>query len=1191
MTARPFCAAALAALIASGGVGVAFAQDAVRLRTWEHSDFARMVFDWPASVGYSAAIDGQTLTVRFDRPLETDLGPVRERLGGYIESVSAGPEGRVLSFALTGRMVLGQFTNENSIVIDLRRAPGETQQTAQAEAAEAQPTQPPVTGDAPPTAVPLGVRVGAHPDYTRVVFDWTEQTGYTVTRNGRAATLTFERAAIIDTAAVAGDLPPGILLVSSLPSTGQTRVTFAIPESAELRDFSLESRVVFDVLAPADVRNAQAAPLPPGQVPQVAQASAEPEGQPEAEPPAPDPEPETAVAPVEPAPTEEEAAARQDAALAEAVQDGTIEFREGLDPTLPQRTPEQRDEAAREQQAQPERDPIPAPEQAEAAPAEPAPAAEQAAPEQAATQTAPEEPAGPPLFDYTFPFPEEVGAAVFRRGGNVWMIFDYAAPIENLADLRTKGAPAVERLDQLPIGNATVLRANIPDQRVNARARREGFDWVIEFRVAPQAPAVQVPIDADVTGDIGPHLSMPSEVPGAALNVPDPDMEDSMRVATLRESGMGMDGHRRYPEFELLATAQGVVLTRLSDQVLLDRNFDGFQISAPDGLAISGVAPEAPVSSGPILSSRRLFDLAGLMRGPQDEFEEQRGALFRSLAEVPEEKLDEARLAYAGFMMAHGRGHEALGILRVVERDNEALMNRPQNQALQAASAVLARRSTEALERLNDPRLDGFAEAAIWRGAALALDGDPKAAHDAFRAGDSLLARYPFPLRGRLGLLRIESAFQNRDLAAARSWIENLEQERTELGRSEQAALDYQRARLAVASQDLDLAEELFLEVMDSGDRKSAYFAERAYIAMARKQGLMDDEEALERYERLRYAWRGGLEELSLLRTLGELYLEQPDYFKGLDVYRTAVKYFPDNPQAEELAGEMAEIFADLFLNGEADTLPPLRAIALYEEFKELTPAGEKGDRLIEDIADRLAAVDLLPEAAVKLEELLANEERIPPGEERVRLSSKLALIYLLDDLPEKAEETLANNRLNLDLFNLDPGLEADRNRLLARAKFQQGEYDDAIKELAGDVSLEADLIRRDLYRKTENWQESAKVLQRLAGNPPEDPAAGVEGQTARYVINWAVALFQNNDREGLTDLVDLWGPAMANSSLSGVFDYITDRTPGPASDDVLSTVDQLIGAERFDAFLAAYEDRLFAPQEPAAVEASARSF
>ncbi len=64
----------------------------------------------------------------------------------------------------------------------------------------------------------------------------------------------------------------------------------------------------------------------------------------------------------------------------------------------------------------------------------------------------------------------------------------------------------------------------------------------------------------------------------------------------------------------------------------------------------------------------------------------------------------------------------------------------------------------------------------------------------------------------------------------------------------------------------------------------------------------------------------------------------------------------------------------------------------------------------------------------------------------------------------------------------------------------------------------------------------------------------------------------------------------MANSSLSGVFDYMTNQTRAPTGGDVLATVDQLIGADRFDAFIQAYRDKLFAPPPTPTAEVTASS-
>src|SRR3546814_19116947 len=64
----------------------------------------------------------------------------------------------------------------------------------------------------------------------------------------------------------------------------------------------------------------------------------------------------------------------------------------------------------------------------------------------------------------------------------------------------------------------------------------------------------------------------------------------------------------------------------------------------------------------------------------------------------------------------------------------------------------------------------------------------------------------------------------------------------------------------------------------------------------------------------------------------------------------------------------MREIFAEIYKGPGDPEVPPLRALALYEEFMELTPAGPEGDRIIAGLADRLVEVDLLDRAPKLLE-------------------------------------------------------------------------------------------------------------------------------------------------------------------------------------------------------------------------------
>ena len=60
----------------------------------------------------------------------------------------------------------------------------------------------------------------------------------------------------------------------------------------------------------------------------------------------------------------------------------------------------------------------------------------------------------------------------------------------------------------------------------------------------------------------------------------------------------------------------------------------------------------------------------------------------------------------------------------------------------------------------------------------------------------------------------------------------------------------------------------------------------------------------------------------------------------------------------------MNQVFRDLFLDGSANQMSEVSALALYYEFRELTPAGSDGDEMIRKLSDRLVAVDLLVQAA-----------------------------------------------------------------------------------------------------------------------------------------------------------------------------------------------------------------------------------
>ena len=86
--AKAAACAFVAALLAQGAGAAA---EPVATRAGMHEDFGRIVFDWPAEVGFETSVEDGTLRISFSRPLETDLGAVET----YIQMPLIAPCGEI----------------------------------------------------------------------------------------------------------------------------------------------------------------------------------------------------------------------------------------------------------------------------------------------------------------------------------------------------------------------------------------------------------------------------------------------------------------------------------------------------------------------------------------------------------------------------------------------------------------------------------------------------------------------------------------------------------------------------------------------------------------------------------------------------------------------------------------------------------------------------------------------------------------------------------------------------------------------------------------------------------------------------------------------------------------------------------------------------------------------------------------
>lgn len=1159
------------------------ARESVRVRTWDHSTYARIVLDWKRPVTFTATTKGRQMTARFDRPFSADLKSVVRQLRPYIADARVSADGRRAEFVLAGDFDVSSFASKRSVVLDIRRPFAAPDRVRSSETKA------------------VGVRVGKHSKYIRLVFDWVKPVSYSIDETEKSVVITFDRSARFNVAALRRRLGDGVGNPVVKTTAKSTTVTFTKSADRQIKHFKLGPKVVLDFVKgkPAPQKPvAKAAPkTKPVQAPKPEPA---PEKKQPANAPASDAKtddvaaatPKPASAPAEAAPEKNTADAKtQDATVAAKPDDATTD--PAADPSSAAKISETptapdgpvgpvdapdlaaSDDAAAtgepsEPNALPEGEPSPG--QASASAADTEGDTETAKPAvAAAAQDVSSDPGdlaeGEEEVSLVFEWPEPVGAAVFVREPYVWIIFDRRAQL-NLAALRTAGKSMIDQIEQLPLSEGTVVRL-LTNPGINPQVEREGSNWVVKFRRWPIAPQVKIALRVRPEAIDGAELEIPVSEIGRILKLDDPEVGDTLYVATLQAPGHGVDSPRAYSEFNVLASAQGVAVDPLGDDVSLRAAGNkGIVVGVPGGLHVSSISQGGDVSAA--FLGPRIFNFRNWMKNKDPDFSKAKQTAMRTIVEVPKERRDDARLDLARYFFTRGFAPEALGVLRTIEFSNEALSSQPEFRALIAATRVYMGRPHEARKDLLDPRLDQYQEISLWRGSMFLQAGELKKAAAQFRNGDPVLQSYPEPIRTTLALERVEASLADLDVGNASIWLNFLGKNIDQMKRSDAARMVYNQGVLARSSRDLDRAVELWTQSKKSGDRWNVARSELALVELGLQQESVTVDEAIQRLESLRYQWRGDDLELAVLKQLGSLHLNKGEFRKGLNTLRTAITYYPNNKKVKDIAQLMTAAFRELHLEGGADALPPLQALALYDDFRELTPAGTEGDLMIQKLADRLVSVDLLNRAA----DLLAHQVRFRlKGEDRARVGAKLAVIRLLDRNPKGALSALRGSFQP----NLSTDLDDDRRRIRAKATLELGRYEEAIALLAGDVSREADLLRANIYWSTRNYAEAAKVLQRLSGDPLAD--GGYPEDQASFILSWAVALRLKRDEAGIIMLRDLYGPGMAQSKLADAFAFISSPT-GRAAKNIDDITRKMAESDSFDAFLKNYRDRLIAPSK-----------
>ena len=1116
------------------------------VRAAGHAGFGRLVFAAPngsAAVPVNATKSGDRLVLRFARPVAFSAATLESRLPAYLSKLELSADGLTLTARLAHPVSLkSALDTKNTLFIDLidpEKKESGSPAVVHATPAPA-PTPKPKPKPTPKSAevaklprlggkpLPLSLHASDHKDFNRLVFGWPKSVAGALTQANGKATLAFARAARLDVKSANASLP-----VSLRPLTlaaDKRSVSFTLPPGSHANLTKDGLKLVVDVTAPP----------PPTPAPARAKPTVKPAGA-LGSPPG---KPTTSGNNPAPQATATGEGGLPSAATTAAITAGLL--------------------AARADDTKGNID----------------------------ISTTPTETniggsfgggsglrliwslAGDGLT-LRFEWQQPVSAAVFRRGNGVWIVFDQEASLD-LSRFESQNLPVVTSLDQVPVQGAAAFHLGVW-AGFNPQVARAGNTWIVGLKSGPTHPDSPVHPQLQDAND-GTSMVLPVLDPSQPIAIEDGDTAEQLVVVPLPELGQGVETQVSIPDLRVLPSNQGLVLKLIADGLSVRSEAQDVIVSTPGGLLVSTEVDRRAVRPVAIGKHEALVDFTA-WRGKHASGDDQfklRQVLQRAIMEADQPSKTAARTNLAKFYVGNGLGAEALGVLAAIEKDDAEAFDDPQLRAVRAVASELMDRPAGTEADLKDKIFDDVPDALLWRAAAAADQQNWGAAVAGYEQGSDRLNDYPAPIRRRLKLKFAEALLDNhiddkdplhdKKMAAARNEAQSLINDvmADDPTEAESDAGKVLTGRILGVQGDIDRAQELWQQAADS-PLSSLARAEAGYALILSKYGAgkMTRLDAIEALDRMRFDWRGDDFEVRLLRKMGELRYDDADYHGALDAFRQILTNFPNSPYIPEIAAEMQNDFTSVFVGPKADTVPPVAALAVFQEFKVLTPPGKLGDAVARNLIDRLVAIDLLDRAAGALYQEITTRLT---GLAQARAGAQLALLELLQGKPDEARKALA---LPFDPAYATPGLLLQRQEFAASAAFMSGDKDGAIKLLEGDSSLDADRLRADIYWAKGDWKSVASLL--VARLPTPGPNLVLDEQTAALAINAATAMSLSGDQAGLASLRQNYSAAMDTTNLKGDFQTLVGSGVPNASS--LSNFGSQVAGSR--SFLETYRQKL----------------
>lgn len=1151
--------------------------------------FARLVIKLGEDVPSEVTTAGSILIIRFDRPVDVPVDRVPEGAPDYVNSARRDPDGSAIRLSLARRVTVNTMNAGERTFVDLlpegwkgpppslpmdvvkelaeRARAAERALRAQRAAAESKKRP------------PIRVRASVQPTFVRFVFEMPDGVGVSSVLNEQKLTLAFNANLNFDLADAVVAAPPNVASIKQKADIDQASVEIALIGDSDVHSFRDDKNYVVDIAfqpdkgkvatpeaaiakaesggygparaaekpAAAKPKDAHSEMTPPisETIAREAKIEVKPEVKSEAKPEAP------AAMPVAEAPKPAPAITSTEAPHVTEAPKPAPQAAAPAKPVVTEAPKEIVKEAAKEPIKEEPKEP---PEE----PPKPAPAEAQAAPPPAAGVDARRDSDG---LRVTFPIPVATPAAAFRRGDTVWLVFDTPKPVDVEA-IRARGGAMIGEVSRMPLDKGQAVRIRLTRPLVYSLTSEEvgkETNWLLTLADKIQATPLPLMMSRNITDPALANIAIPFANPGLLHKLTDPDAGDTLYVVTAQRPVRGFIKRQDLVDLSLLESAHGIAIRPNSDEVGVEVGSDKIILGKKGGLTLSPVdvsAERAPTAVRPV------FNPEGWRKGQAEDFWTRQSDLITAISAVEPAQRSLPRLDLAQFYMSRAMYYEAKSVTELMLSDP---LNKEESSALiiHAIASILIGRPAQGLKDLANPVIGNSHDSQLWKALAYARQGKWADAREKFKNVEFAIASLPLDIQRIVTMDAMRASLEVKDYAGASKRRGEIEV----VGVSPEAAPGFAvlRGRLAEAlGHDKDALDDYKFAVA-SNDRSAAAEAKQLKVALRQKRDEISKEEALKELETLSMTWRGDAIEVKTLQMLSQLYSENGRYRDALTAARTATRLQP-NAEASRQAQDLAsDLFTQIFLGPKGDELPAVEALGMFYEFRELTPIGRRGDELIRRLADRLASIDLLDQAAELLQYQV--DHRLE-GAARAQVAARLAMIYLANRKPDMAITALRASRIS----DLSGELRQQRLLLEARAQSDVGRHDLALDIISNVSGREVLRLRSDIFWAGRRWRESAEQIELYYGDRFRDfkPLNAVEkSDIIRAAVGYALA----DDSIGLSRFREKYAPLMSESADRLAFDIASK--PAAASSAEFAEIAKLAASvDTLDGFLREMKQR-----------------